>query len=222
MAQTILTMDQKMVLDLVGEHSGIAKTFYLSGGTALAEFYLHHRYSDDLDFFTANEDFPQFETEKFAQAIKKAVGANDITYRRLHDRRIFFFAKNKEELKVEFTYYPFSQIAEAQDIDGLKVDSLEDIAANKLMALFDRIEPKDFVDLHFILKKTDISLEKILANVKKKFQFSFEPLTLGSEFAKVRVITKLPKMKEQISLEEVKKFFETLATGLQHKIFEDN
>ena len=25
--------------------------FYLTGGTALGRFYLHHRYSDDLDFF---------------------------------------------------------------------------------------------------------------------------------------------------------------------------
>lgn len=222
MAQTILTKDQEKVLDLVSENSGIAKTFYLTGGTALAEFYLHHRYSDDLDFFTASEDFPQFEIEKFAQAIKKAVGANDIIYRRLHDRRIFFFAKNKEELKIEFTCYPFHQIVEAQDINGLKIDSLEDIAANKLMALFDRIEPKDFVDMYFILKKTDISLERILTNVNKKFQFSLEPLTLGSEFAKVRTIKELPRMKEPLSLEDLKKFFEDLATGLQYKIFEDN
>lgn len=222
MAKTILTKDQEKVLDLVSENSGIAKSFYLSGGTALAEFYLHHRYSDDLDLFTASEDFPQFEVEKFAQAIKKAVGANDIAYRRLHDRRIFFFAKNKKELKIEFTYYPFHQIREAQDINGLKIDSLEDIAANKLMALFDRIEPKDFVDMYFILKKTDISLERILTNISKKFQFSLEPLTLGSEFAKVRTLKKLPRMKEPLSLEELKKFFEDIATGLQHKIFEDN
>ena len=27
----------------------------MTGGTALAGFYLHHRYSDDLDFFTRSE-----------------------------------------------------------------------------------------------------------------------------------------------------------------------
>ncbi len=29
--------------------------FYLTGGTALAEFYLGHRFSFDLDLFTAEE-----------------------------------------------------------------------------------------------------------------------------------------------------------------------
>ncbi len=32
--------------------------FYLTGGTALSRAYLHHRYSDDLDFFVnQKEDF---------------------------------------------------------------------------------------------------------------------------------------------------------------------
>jgi Nucleotidyl transferase AbiEii toxin, Type IV TA system len=30
--------------------------FYLSGGTALSGFYLQHRYSDDLDFFTRDRE----------------------------------------------------------------------------------------------------------------------------------------------------------------------
>jgi len=30
-----------------------AGSFYLTGGTALAEFYLHHRISFDLDLFTS-------------------------------------------------------------------------------------------------------------------------------------------------------------------------
>src|SRR5262249_5228082 len=33
-----------------------AATFYLTGGTALAAFYLNHRVSDDLDFFSDRPD----------------------------------------------------------------------------------------------------------------------------------------------------------------------
>ena len=29
--------------------------FYLTGGTALSRAYYHHRFSDDLDFFTHND-----------------------------------------------------------------------------------------------------------------------------------------------------------------------
>ena len=33
------------------------------------------------------------------------------------------------------------------------VDSLDDMAANKTMAMIDRTEPKDAFDIYFILKK---------------------------------------------------------------------
>lgn len=40
---------------------------------------------------------------------------------------------------------------ELQEFAGLPVDSLEDIAVGKLLALFGRADPKDFVDLYFLL-----------------------------------------------------------------------
>lgn len=45
----------------------ILKHLYLSGGTALSSWYLHHRESYDLDFFS---DRP-FEGEKIAYWIKQ-------------------------------------------------------------------------------------------------------------------------------------------------------
>lgn len=65
MEQTILTRDQLSVLRKLAEHNELASLFYLAGGTALAEYYFHHRYSDDLDFFTAAKEFPQLPVEKF-------------------------------------------------------------------------------------------------------------------------------------------------------------
>ena len=54
----ILTPFQKQILTAVG-HSPLKSSFYLTGGTALAAYYLQHRYSEDLDFFTdAQEAVP--------------------------------------------------------------------------------------------------------------------------------------------------------------------
>ena len=50
MEQTILTNEQKLALELISYEPNL-KNFYLSGGTALAEYYFQHRLSDDLDFF---------------------------------------------------------------------------------------------------------------------------------------------------------------------------
>ncbi len=50
---SVLTETQARFLEafFAGEQAD-TDAFYLSGGTALAEYYLQHRQSDDLDFFT--------------------------------------------------------------------------------------------------------------------------------------------------------------------------
>ena len=58
MAKTILTKRQRQLLILLSKQAIITKKFYLSGGTALAEYYLRHRYSEDLDFFSLDEVDP--------------------------------------------------------------------------------------------------------------------------------------------------------------------
>ena len=93
MEQTVLTADQKKVIEFIG-NSEIASLFYLTGGTALAGFYLNHRVSDDLDFFTDQKDFPTFRVEAIAEEIRKLIGADDFQYSKVYDRRIFFFNKN--------------------------------------------------------------------------------------------------------------------------------
>ena len=40
---------QDIAIKIMGS---IDTKFYLTGGTALSRFYLNHRYSEDLDFFT--------------------------------------------------------------------------------------------------------------------------------------------------------------------------
>ncbi len=48
------------------------EAFYLTGGTALSRFYLGHRKSNDLDFFTSEEELIQQFSLKIEEAIKKA------------------------------------------------------------------------------------------------------------------------------------------------------
>ena len=220
MEQTVLTADQKKVIEFVGK-SEIAPLFYLTGGTALAGFYLNHRFSDDLDFFTDKKDFPTFQVEAIAEEIRKLIGADDFQYSKVYDRRIFFFNKNSEEFKVEFSYYPFQRLNPSNKINNFNIDSLEDIGANKIMALVDRIDAKDFVDIYFLLKENKFSLKELLKLTNKKFHFNFDPMTLGSEFAKIKAVTEMPRMVKPLALEELKSFFADLAKKLEPKIFDN-
>ena len=216
MGQTVLTKDQEVALAIVGRDKDIAPLFYLSGGTALAAFYFYHRYSDDLDFFTDATDFPQFAVERIARDIQQEIGAEKIEYQRLYDRRIFFFKKSGgDDLKIEFTAYPFAPVHPRVRHEGILVDSLDDLAANKLMALIDRVEAKDFVDLYFFLRENHVTVERLRALVEQKFRLAINPIVLGSEFAKVRLVSHLPRMIKPLTPEELKDFFADCAKQLR-------
>ena len=215
MEQTILNEEQKKIIASVAQEPNLSD-FYLSGGTALAAYYFHHRISDDLDFFIAN-DIDKIFLHAFAENLKKILGAKIVRFERLYDRNIFFFS-NASELKVEFTKYPFIQLAKPIIRDGIKIDSLRDVAANKLMAMLDRFEPKDFVDLFFLLKK--FKLKDIRRDVEKKFGVNVGDVFLGGELAKVRRVEVLPKMLKKITVEELKIFFAKQAKELGSKFLE--
>ena len=191
--------------------------FYLSGGTALAAFYLFHRESDDLDFFTFY-DVDVFFVQQFAKQLQEKIGAKSIRFSRLYDRNQFFFSLNNEGAKIEFTKYQFLQLETPSVFDGIRVDSLHDIAVNKLATVLQRFDPKDFVDLYFLLPK--FSLSQLRQGVEKKFGMKVDVLFLGSELGKVRHIVALPKMKKELSIEQLKNFFQELIKSLKEEILE--
>ena len=220
MGKTLLTNDQLVVLDGFRKNQSLSSAFYLTGGTALAEFYLQHRYSDDLDFFTADE-FSIVEIEKFIENLKFKLNARFVSYKKLYDRRMFIFQfENKPELKVEFSLYPFKQINPPQNFNGFFVDSMEDIATNKLMSIIDRNEPKDFFDLYFLLKEK-FNIISLVENVNKKFGFKIDLLTLGSELVKIKYLNfKIIRAIININHKDIKIFFEKQAASLKKDIFE--
>jgi len=57
----ILTARQKKVLSFVKENPYLTDRFYFTGGTALSYYYLHHRLSEDLDFFSEKEFRVKYE-----------------------------------------------------------------------------------------------------------------------------------------------------------------
>ena len=205
MEQEILKTWQKKVIDFLVSFPGF-ENFYLTGGTTLAAFYLQHRISDDLDFFSYDDIDPIF-IHDLATKIKNFLGASEMRFSRLYDRYQFFYliGDNKEEIKIEFAKYPFLQVEPIKIFNGLSVDSERDIAVNKLAAILDRFDPKDFVDLYFLLPK--FSLNELKKGIEMKFGIKTDPLFLGSELSKVRRIEALPKMIKPLTVEELKDFF---------------
>lgn len=217
MGEEILKDWQRQTVAHIAATPAVRDSFYLTGGTALAAYYLKHRFSDDLDFFTA-QAVDAVGIHAIAENVRKVIEAESVRFSRLHDRYQFYYLLGDEEVKVEFTHYPFPQLEEPKEFDGIRVDGIYDIATNKLMAALDRFDPKDFVDLYFLIPQFPLS--ELRLAVEKKFGIRVDPIFLGSELAKARRIAALPKMIKQFSIEELKDFFAREAGTLESEIVE--
>src|SRR3990167_62450 len=67
----ILTQNQKDILDEVVKQDYFKRNFYFTGGTALSEFYLQHRYSDDIDLFSEEKLDTEFISNWLSELGKK-------------------------------------------------------------------------------------------------------------------------------------------------------
>ena len=164
---SMITEPQKKLIAIASEAPLIKNHFWLAGGTALAEFYLKHRKSRDLDFFTdSREDFKtavrEFESTAQKTGIELDVDKKTDTFAR------YTCTIDDEAIKVEFCVdapYRFQPTVESPL--GIRVENSIDIACNKLSALYDRFEIRDYVDVYFIHKEM-CGLDKLIPWAKQK------------------------------------------------------
>lgn len=150
----ILTGIQKKILHCLSFLPD-REAFYLTGGTALSAFFLHHRKSRDLDFFTPVEGL----ILPFSQRLEAYLIKENLRVQRLRGFRSFVeLSVNSEDDSTAVHFgldspFRFEQPSEFEEIPGVKVDSLIDIATNKLLTLFGRAELRDFIDVYFLIKE---------------------------------------------------------------------
>jgi predicted nucleotidyltransferase component of viral defense system len=172
---------QKRVLELFAK-SALKDNFYWTGGTLLSAYYLNHRISKDLDFFT-DQDFSYQEIIKFIETLKKEACLSFIEEKKIYDRYEFIL-HNKEKILIDFVKYEHPQLNNRINWLGIKIDSLDDIAANKLFCIFDRNDPKDLFDLYFLLTAKKYTIKELTNLTEKKFGVKFAESSVLSEFHK--------------------------------------
>lgn len=128
--------------------------FYLTGGTALAEFYLGHRRSFDLDLFTAEQGLI-VPFSRIAEARLSKAGFAVKIVRRLESFVEFELEWEGEKVRVQFAFDSPYRFAPPVETSLLLVNDFQDLVVDKLLAFFGRAEPRDAVDLYFILETED-------------------------------------------------------------------
>lgn len=154
--------------------------FYLTGGTALSRGHYRHRYSDDLDYFVNHH--PEFQriTQIQIDRLLDLFGTDvEVDVRSQHFFRVFV---GVERLKIEFINDVPSHIGALVNHPILgRIDSRENILANKLTAIVDRTLPKDMVDIYFLLKD-GLNLKTSLLDAESKAA-GIAPLLVARIFA---------------------------------------
>ena len=151
--ETTFSPVQQTVFDSFAKDKNLSQKFYFTGGTALSAVYLHHRESEDLDFFSES-DFDNDGIIKFIDNIASLINTRSRVT--LKERvRIFELVDDDKNLviKIDFGYYPHSRLKKGKRLQGVDVDSLIDISANKITTILQRTDIKDFVDLYYLLKQ---------------------------------------------------------------------
>lgn len=140
--------------------------FYLSGGTAASRVYLGHRFSDDLDLFVNDRsEFALWVDRVFDALGRYPEGQLDVLLRENRFARCGLVCEDLT-LKLELINDVPSHIGQIQDHASLgRVDSAENILANKITALMDRNEPKDIADVWGFCVRKGLSIRQALEDV---------------------------------------------------------
>ncbi len=209
-----ITKEQQIILDEVKQSKYLQSNFYFTGGTALSSSYLYHRYSDDLDLFSQKT----IENQTIFTLMWVWSKKHNFTFQSRFVEIVYNFNltfENKMNIKVDFAYYPYKRLQKGTVSDGLEIDSLLDIAVNKLLLISQRTDAKDFVDLYFLLQK--FSVWDLMEGVKVKFNVETEPFLLGADFLKIEDFEYLPKMIKTLNLTDLKLFFRNKAKEIGTK-----
>lgn len=221
MAKSYLDKNQSRFLRFFSQEKKLLDKFYLTGGTALSEYYLHHRRSVDLDFFCESEFSPESITP-FIKKSKAVIKYKKIDFQQAFNRNIYqiIFSKNSF-LKLEFTYFPFPQVEKPKIISNIKVDSLLDIAVNKVFTVSQKPRGRDFFDLYYIITKKKWCLSELVKKAKLKFDWHVDPLQLGTNMMQVKEIKDDPILEKATGLEKVQNFIIKEAKKIGKKVLTD-
>lgn len=159
-----LTRLQRELLEAFFERE---KDFFLSGGAALAGFYLHHRATDDLDLFTLDADALERGHHVVLDAAER-LGCTWSIRQEAPGFRRYVITRGHEGLVVDLVLERVAQTGgPKREFGAIRVDPPREILANKLAALAGRAEIRDLVDV-YSLEESGLSVEDALAAVLAK------------------------------------------------------
>lgn len=215
------SFDRRVVPDFVLNFVRACQTripCHLGGGAALAGAYLGHRMTGDIDLFVHDAG----DMRALVGLLPGAAADAGIGVTLLRDVghlvRAQLEGPDGNSVEADVVHEPVSDIAPPPPpVEGIVVESLADLRANKLTCILSRSEPRDLVDLYF-LDQAGFPPERDLEIALRK-DAGIDPGVLAWLLAQFP-IRPLPAMLEPLTSDQLEKFRDALAERLRGSVIE--
>ncbi len=188
---------------------------HLGGGAALSGVYLGHRMTGDIDLFSHDRE----DMRTLVGVLPEAAAAAGVSLTILRDVGHLVRARIEAATmlsEVDVVHEPAADLQSPPPaIEGILVESLEDLRASKLTCILSRSEPRDLVDLCF-LDRAGFPPDQDLKLALRK-DAGIDPGVLAwllSQFP----VTPMPKMLLPLEPEELRRFRDELAERLRSTV----
>lgn len=194
--------------------SPLSQTFFLTGGTALAAFYFAHRESKDFDFFSM-EAFDMMAVEGLFKEIAQKLGADLSVKVAAQTYRELYLTHPKEGWvqRVDIVREQPKHFGDIVMVDGVAVDALENIGSNKVLTLFGRFEPKDYVDFYTIVTQSPLTFDALFALAKQK-DLGLTEFYFAQSITQVDKIVSWPATRVRYDLKKMIQYYQSLSRDI--------
>jgi hypothetical protein len=185
---------------------------HLGGGAALSGVYLRHRLSKDIDLVCHTQE----HVRALARELPLISAELNAEISLVRDAGTFVRATARVgniELEIDVFLEATLDVARARLVEGVEVESLEDLRAAKLTCLLSRSEPRDLVDLLF-LDRAGFAPEKDLGIALKK-DAGIDPSVLAWLLGQFPTAP-LPAMLVPLTSEDLLRFRDELAQRMKN------
>jgi predicted nucleotidyltransferase component of viral defense system len=177
--------------DVLAAFFGSERGFFLTGGAALAGYWLRHRPTSDLDLFTLDDGAFERAPHVLREVVVRLGGSTDVRQDAPGFRR-FAVSRGDDAVVVDLVRERVKQLHDdKRDIDGVLVDPPDEILANKLTALVGRQEERDIVDVMLLERDAKLRIEDFLPAALAK-DGGCTPATLAWLLSELRIDDKAP------------------------------
>jgi hypothetical protein len=144
---------------VLGAFTSTDTVFHLTGGTALSRGYLNHRFSDDLDFFVNDDPHFGLWADRLIHAFSRSTEWSSQVLQREERYVRLVLTRAETHLKIEMINDVPSRVGVPWIHPTLgRIDTAENILANKITAVLDRDAPRDLADIWGLCCKMGLSL----------------------------------------------------------------